>query len=109
MAEAWSRIRGEAGVVIGGIGPGAANMVSGVAVAYAEGTPLIAITGQRRRNIIYPDRGGAFQVLDLMTLYQPVTKWQGSVRDLRRMPELVRQAFRQASSGRPGPVLSRNP
>ena len=104
MAEAWSRIRGEAGVVMGGIGPGAANMVSGVAVAYAEGTPLIAITGQRRRNIIYPDRGGAFQVLDLMALYRPVTKWQGSIRDLRRMPELVRRAFREALSGRPGPV-----
>ncbi len=104
MAEAWSRIRGEPGVVMGGIGPGAANMVSGVAVAFAEGTPLIAITGQRRRNIIYPDRGGAFQVLDLMALYRPVTKWQGSIRDLRRMPELVRRAFREALSGRPGPV-----
>lgn len=104
MAEAWARIRGEPGVVIGGIGPGAANMVSGVAVAYAEGTPLIAISGQRRRNIIYPNRGGGFQVLDLMTLYRPVSKWQASVRDLRRLPELMRKAFRHALSGRPGPV-----
>lgn len=104
MAEAWARIRGEPGVVIGGIGPGAANMVSGVAVAYAEGTPLIVISGQRRRNIIYPDRGGGFQVLDLMTLYRPVSKWQASVRDLRRLPELMRKAFRIALSGRPGPV-----
>lgn len=104
MAEAWARMRGEPGVVIGGIGPGSANMVSGVAVAYAEGTPLIVISGQRRRNIIYPDRGGGFQVLDLMALYRPVTKWQASVRDLRRLPELVRRAFREALSGRPGPV-----
>ncbi|NOZ51468.1 MAG: thiamine pyrophosphate-binding protein [Chloroflexi bacterium] len=104
MAEAWARIRGEPGVVIGGIGPGAANMVSGVAVAYAEGTPLIVISGQRRRNIIYPNRGGAFQVLDLMALYRPVSKWQASVRDLRRLPELMRKAFRIALSGRPGPV-----
>ena len=79
-------------------------MVSGVAVAYAEGTPLIAISGQRRRNIIYPDRGGGFQVFDLMGLYRPVTKWQASVRDWRRLPELLRRAFRIATSGRPGPV-----
>ncbi|NOX60495.1 MAG: thiamine pyrophosphate-binding protein [Chloroflexi bacterium] len=104
MAEAWARIRGEPGVVIGGIGPGAANMVSGVAVAYAEGTPLIVISGQRRRNIIHPDRGGGFQILDLLEFYRSVTKWQAGVRDLRRMPELVRKAFRIALSGRPGPV-----
>ncbi|RME82024.1 MAG: thiamine pyrophosphate-binding protein [Caldilineae bacterium] len=105
MAEAWARVRGEPGVVIGGIGPGAANMVSGVALAYAEGTPLIAISGQRRRNIVYPDRGGGFQVLDLLALYRPVTKWQAGVRDLRRLPEVMRKAFRAAISGRPGPVF----
>ncbi|NUQ37822.1 MAG: thiamine pyrophosphate-binding protein [Caldilineales bacterium] len=104
MAEAWARVRGEPGVVVGGIGPGAANMVSGVAVAFAEGTPLIAISGQRRRNIIYPDRGGSFQVLDLLALYRPVTKWQAGVRDLRRLPEIMRMAYRMARSGRPGPV-----
>lgn len=104
MAEAWARVRGEPGVVVGGIGPGAANMVSGVAVAFAEGTPLIAISGQRRRNIIYPDRGGGFQVLDLLALYRPVTKWQAGVRDLRRLPEIMRMAYRMALSGRPGPV-----
>lgn len=104
MAEAWARVRGEPGVVIGGIGPGAANMVSGVAVAFAEGSPLIVLSGQRRRNIIYPDRGGAFQVLDLLDLYRPVTKWQAGLRDLRRLPELLRTAFRVATSGRPGPV-----
>ena len=104
MAEAWARIRGEPAVVIGGIGPGAANMVSGVAVAYAEGTPLIVISGQRRRNIVHPDRGGGFQVLDLLSLYGPVSKWQAGVRDLQRLPELMRKAFRIALSGRPGPV-----
>jgi acetolactate synthase-1/2/3 large subunit len=59
MAEAYARIRGEPAVVIGGIGPGAANMVSGIVTAYAEGSPVIALSGQRRRNIIYPDRGGS--------------------------------------------------
>jgi acetolactate synthase-1/2/3 large subunit len=104
MAEAWARIRGEPAVVIGGIGPGAANMVSGIVTAHAEGSPVIALTGQRRRNIIYPDRGGSFQNVDLLGLYGPVTKWSAGVRQWRRLPELVRRAFREATSGRPGPV-----
>ena len=104
MAEAYARIRGEPAVAIGGIGPGAANMVSGVVTAYAEGTPLIVLTSQRRRNIIYPDRGGSFQNVDLLGLYRPVTKWCAGVRDWRRFPELIRRAFREATSGRPGPV-----
>jgi len=104
MAEAWARMRGEPGVCVGGIGPGAANMVSGIATAYAEGSPVIAISGQRRRNIIYPDRGGAFQNVDLLGMYKPVTKWSAGVRQWRRLPELVRQAYRVATSGRPGPV-----
>jgi acetolactate synthase-1/2/3 large subunit len=104
MAEAWARIRGAPAVVIGGIGPGAANMVSGIVTAYAEGSPLIAISGQRRRNIIYPNRGGSFQNVDLLGLYRPVTKWSAGIRHWRRLPELIRRAFREATSGRPGPV-----
>jgi len=104
MAEAWARVRGEPGVCVGGIGPGAANMVSGIATAYAEGSPVIAISGQRRLNIIYPDPGGAFQNVDLVEMYRPVTKWCAGVRVWRRIPELIRRAFRTATSGRPGPV-----
>jgi len=104
MAEAWSRIRGEPAVVISGIGPGAANMISGIITAHAEGSPLIAISSQRRRNIIYPDRGGAFQNVDLLGLYSPVTKWSAGVRQWRRLPELIRRAYRESTTGRPGPV-----
>lgn len=104
MAEAWARIRGEPGVCIGGIGPGAANMVSGIVTAYAEGSPVIALSGQRRQAIIYPDRGGSFQNVELLRLYEPVTKWRAGLRDWRRLPELMRQAYRVATSGRPGPV-----
>jgi acetolactate synthase-1/2/3 large subunit len=104
MADAYARVRGEPAVVIGGIGPGAANMVSGIITAYAEGSPLIAISGQRRRSIIYPNRGGAFQNVDLLGLYRPVTKWSAGVRQWRRLPELIRCAYREATSGRPGPV-----
>ncbi|UCG23601.1 MAG: thiamine pyrophosphate-binding protein, partial [Chloroflexota bacterium] len=104
MAEAWARIRGEPAVVIGGIGPGAANMVSGIVTAHAEGSPVIAISSQRRRYIIYPDRGGSFQNVDLLGLYGPVTKWSASIRQWGRMPELIRRAYREAMHGRPGPV-----
>ncbi len=104
MAEAWARVRGEPGVVITGIGPGALNTTAGVGVAYAEGSPLVVITGQRRRNIIYPDRGGGFQVADLVDLYRPITKWSVGVRHWERLPEILARAFRVALSGRPGPV-----
>ena len=104
MAEAWARVRGEPGIVVGGIGPGASNMVSGIITAFAEGSPVIAISGQRRRNIIYPDRGGSFQNVDLVDLYRPVTKWSAGVRDWQRLPEYIRRAYRVATSGRPGPV-----
>jgi acetolactate synthase-1/2/3 large subunit len=104
MAEAYARIQGAPAVVLGGIGPGSANMVSGITTAFAEGSPLVAITSQRRRSIIYPDRGGSFQNVDLLGLYRPVTKWNAGVRDWRRLPELVRRAFREATTGRPGPV-----
>jgi acetolactate synthase-1/2/3 large subunit len=104
MAEGYARISGRPAVVIGGIGPGASNMISGVITAYAEGSPLIALSSQRRRNIIYPDRGGSFQNVDLLGLYKPVTKWSAGIRDWHRLPELVRRAFREATTGRPGPV-----
>ncbi len=104
MADAWARVRGEPGVVLTGIGPGALNTTAGVGVAHAEGVPLIVLTGQRRRNIIYPDRGGGFQVADLVDLYRPITKWSVGVRHWDRVPEILARAFRIARSGRPGPV-----
>lgn len=104
MADAYARISGQPAVAIGGIGPGAANMLSGVITAYAEGSPVIAISGQRRTPIIYPDRGGSFQNVALLDLYRPVTKWAGGVRHWHRLPEMVRHAFRAALGGRPGPV-----
>lgn len=104
MAEAYARITGQPAVVIGGIGPGAANMTAGVMTAFAEGSPLIAISGQRRRSIIYPDRGGSFQNVRLVDVFAPITKFSASVRDWRRLPEILRHAFRIATTGRPGPV-----
>lgn len=104
MADAYARVTGQPAVCIGGAGPGTANLISGVVTAHAEGVPVVAISGQRRRNIIYPDRGGAFQYTDQNGLFQPVTKWNATARQWQRIPELVRQAFRIATGGRPGPV-----
>ena len=105
MADAYARISGQPAVAIGGIGPGAANMLSGVITAYAEGSPVIAISGQRRTPIIYPDRGGSFQNVALLDLYGPVTKWAGGVRHWHRLPEMVRHAFRAAlASLKPGDI-----
>jgi acetolactate synthase-1/2/3 large subunit len=104
MADAYSRVTGQPGVCIAGAGPGTANLVSGIVTAHAEGVPVVGISGQRRRNIIYPERAGAFQYTDQNGLFQPVTKWSATAREWRRIPELVRQAFRLATSGRPGPV-----
>ncbi|UCC64582.1 MAG: thiamine pyrophosphate-binding protein [Anaerolineae bacterium] len=104
MADAWARVTRRPGVCMAGAGPGTANLVSGVVTAHAEGVPLVAISGQRRRNVIYPDRGGAFQYTDQSALFRPVTKWNATAHEWRRIPELVRQAFRVATSGRPGPV-----
>jgi acetolactate synthase-1/2/3 large subunit len=104
MADAWARVTGQPGVCMAGAGPGTANLVSGVVTAHAEGVPLIAVSGQRRRNIIYPDRGGAFQHANQNQLFRAATKWNVTVREWRRIPELVRQAFRVETSGRPGPV-----
>ncbi len=89
MADAWARVTGRPGVCIGGAGLGTANMVSGIVTAHAESVPLVAISGQRRRNIIYPDRGGAFQYTDQNALFRPVTKWNATVQDWRRISELV--------------------
>jgi len=104
MAEGWARVRGEPAVVFGGIGPGATNLISGVITAGAEGSPLIVFSGQRRRSLIYPARAGSFQNLDLLSLYRPATLWSAGARDWKRLPELVRRAYQEATAGRPGPV-----
>jgi acetolactate synthase-1/2/3 large subunit len=103
MADGYTRVTGEPAVVMACAGPGAANLVSGVITARAEGSPVVAITTTRRSDIAYP-HSGAMQVADQISYFKPVTKWNAAVRDWRRIPDLVRQAFRVATSGRPGPV-----
>jgi acetolactate synthase-1/2/3 large subunit len=103
MADGYSRVTGTPAVVMACAGPGAANLVSGVITAQAEGSPVVAITTSRRQDIAYP-HSGAMQVADQMAYFRPAVKWSAEIHDWERLPDLVRQAFRMARSGRPGPV-----
>ena len=103
MADAYARVTGEPGVCIGTVGPGAADLVPGVYVAWADSIPLIVLTAQNQTWKSYPERG-SMQSLDQIDLFRPVVKWGARVGDWRRVPELVQRAFRVAVSGRPRPV-----
>lgn len=104
MAEGVFKTTGEIPVVMSGAGPGTANLVSGIICAREEGVPVIAITGQRRREVIYPSKPGVFQGTDQYDIFKPITKWNAVVHDWSRIPEIVQRAFREALTGRPGPV-----
>ena len=102
MAEGWARFTGRPGVAVVTAGPGVVNCFPGVAVAMQSGSPLIVIAGRssvERRDL------GSMQDMDQVEVMRPVTKWARSVYQADRIPEYVSSAFRQAMSGRPGPVF----
>ena len=102
MAEGWARFTGKPGVAVVTAGPGAVNAFPGVAVAMQSGSPVIIISGRssiERRDI------GAMQDMDHVEIMHPVTKWARSILKTGRIAEYVSVAFRQARSGRPGPVF----
>jgi acetolactate synthase-1/2/3 large subunit len=103
-ADAWARVTGEPGVCVGTVGPGAADLVPGVYVAYADSIPMIVICAQNQTWKINPDHG-SMQALDQQSLFKPITKWQALIHHWKRIPSLVQWAYREAVSGRPGPVL----
>jgi thiamine pyrophosphate-dependent acetolactate synthase large subunit-like protein len=101
MAHAYGRVKNTLGVCMAASGPGATNLVTGVANAWADCAPLLAIGGSAPIS----QRGkGAFQEMDQVAAFKPITKWAEQVADPRRVPEFVATAVRQAMSGRPGPV-----
>jgi acetolactate synthase-1/2/3 large subunit len=104
MAGAYARSTGKLGVCIASNGPGAANILPGVAVETGEGNRVLLITSCRRTGIAYPEKGGTFQYFDQVGVTAPMTKWSGTVHAADRLPELARQAFRQSWCGRPGVV-----
>ena len=104
MAGAYARTTGRLGVCIASNGPGAANLLPGIAVENGEGNRVLAITSWRRTGIVGPDRGGAYQYFDQLGVTRPMTKWAGAARVFERIPEALRRAFRMSFQGRPGAV-----
>ena len=101
-ADAWARATGEVGVCLATSGPGATNLVTGLANAYLDSVPVVAITGQVATTAMGSD---AFQEVDILGMTLAVVKHSWSVRDATEIPHIVAEAFRVARSGRPGPVL----
>jgi len=105
MADAWARSTGRMAAVVGAAGPGVANMVPGLMCAWMEGVPVLAIGTQRVRRSTHALRRGRFQFGPQIEVVAPVTKFAATVEEARRLPEFVREAYRRALSGRPGPVF----
>jgi acetolactate synthase-1/2/3 large subunit len=104
MAGAYARLTGKLGVCIASNGPGVANILPGVAVENAEGNRVMLITSSRRQDIIYPDRGGAYQYFDQVGVISAMAKYSAPVRNENRIIEIMHQAFRNSYKGRPGVV-----
>ncbi|HEX6408869.1 MAG TPA: biosynthetic-type acetolactate synthase large subunit [Gemmatimonadales bacterium] len=101
-ADGYARASGRAGVCVATSGPGATNLVTGLATAHMDSTPVVAITGQVSRTMLGRD---AFQETDIIGITQPVTKHNRLVEDVSELADAVREAFYIAQEGRPGPVL----
>ncbi len=101
-ADAYARVTGKVGVVMATSGPGATNLVTGIANAYMDSIPLVLITGQVSTSQVGTD---AFQEVDITGITMPITKHNYLVKDAKKLPAIIKNAFHIASTGRPGPVL----
>jgi acetolactate synthase-1/2/3 large subunit len=101
-AEGYARVSGKTGVVIATSGPGATNLVTGIADAMLDSLPLVIFTGQVASGVIGTD---AFQEADIVGITQPITKHNYQVKNVEDLPRIIKEAFYIASTGRPGPVL----
>ncbi|MGB7395504.1 MAG: biosynthetic-type acetolactate synthase large subunit [Pricia sp.] len=101
-AQGYARVTGKVGVAMATSGPGATNLVTGLADAQIDSTPLVCITGQVPRHLLGSD---AFQETDIIGISTPVTKWNAQITKASEIPEVLAKAFYIAKSGRPGPVL----
>ncbi|OLP18605.1 acetolactate synthase large subunit [Leptolyngbya sp. 'hensonii'] len=101
MADVYGRLTGQAGVCLSTLGPGATNLMTGVADANLDGAPLVAITGQVGTDRMHLD---SHQYLDLVAMFAPVTKWNAQIVRPSITPEIVRKAFKLAQSEKPGAV-----
>lgn len=101
-AQGYARVSGRVGVAMATSGPGATNLVTGLADAMIDSTPMVCITGQVTRSLLGSD---AFQETDIIGISTPVTKWNYQITRAEEIPEIMAKAFYIAKSGRPGPVL----
>ena len=101
-AQGYARVTGKVGVAMATSGPGATNLVTGLADAQIDSTPMVCITGQVPRHLLGSD---AFQETDIIGISTPVTKWNYQITRASEIPEIMAKAFYIAKSGRPGPVL----
>lgn len=101
-ADGYARSTGKVGVCLATSGPGATNLVTGIATAYMDSVPMVAITGQVPVNLIGKD---SFQEIDIVGITMPITKYNFIVKDVKDLAPIIRRAFKIAISGRPGPVL----
>lgn len=101
-AQGYARISGKVGVAMATSGPGATNLITGIADAQIDSTPMVCITGQVASNLLGSD---AFQETDIIGISTPVTKWNHQITKASQIPEIIAKAFYIARSGRPGPVL----
>ena len=101
-AQGYARTSGKVGVAIATSGPGATNLVTGIADAQIDSTPIVCITGQVSSKLLGSD---AFQETDIIGISTPVTKWNYQITRAEEIPEIFAKAFFIAKTGRPGPVL----
>ena len=101
-AQGFARVSGKTGIVFATSGPGATNLVTGLADAMIDSTPLVCITGQVFAHLLGTD---AFQETDIINITAPITKWNYQITDAIEIPEILAKAFFIAKTGRPGPVL----
>jgi acetolactate synthase-1/2/3 large subunit len=99
MADAYARASGKVGVILATSGPGACNLVTGLATAMMDSIPMVALTGQVRTELIGND---AFQEADTTGITRPITKYNCIVKDVRDLERTIREAFHIASTGGPG-------
>jgi len=99
MADVYGRLTGRAGVCLSTLGPGATNLITGVADANMDRAPMVAIAGQGATTRLHKE---SHQILDLVTLFAPITKYATPIREAAVIPEIVRKAFKVAQTEKPG-------
>jgi acetolactate synthase-1/2/3 large subunit len=102
-ADAWARVTNKPGICFGTVGPGALNLITGVGAAWSDNIPVITIVPQV--NSDFQDSFTLQGNLDQITMYKPITKYQKSIRKIEEIPDAVHKVFREATGGRPRPVL----